>query len=86
MRGELRKVADRLGVLGCDIEQLQAWARSLVLRSAGTDSLPSIDLIVSSHTVAAETRTPLVDVIGCRALLPRRGLSSKALRPDGLHT
>src|SRR6185437_5490904 len=51
---------------------------SLLLRSAGTLSLPSMDLIVSSHTVAAETCTPFADVMIPRACGPSRGLSSSS--------
>ena len=36
---------------------------SLVLRSGGTDSLPSMVLMVSSQTVAAETYTRRAEVI-----------------------
>src|SRR6266487_281422 len=54
------------------------WTVSLLLRSAGTESLPSMVLMVSSHTVAAETCTPCADVIACRARGPRRGLSSSS--------
>jgi hypothetical protein len=54
------------------------WAVSLLLRSAGTDSLPSMVLIVSSQTVAAETCTPCAEMIACRACGPRRGLSSSS--------
>jgi hypothetical protein len=38
-------------------------AVSLLLKSAGMDSLPSMVLMVSSHTVAAETYTPCAEVI-----------------------
>src|ERR1700761_8717854 len=49
---------------------------SFLLRSCGTVSLPSMLLIVSSHTVAAETCTPCAEVMACRACGPSRGLSS----------
>src|ERR1700722_5451485 len=49
---------------------------SFLLRSCGTVSLPSMLLIVSSHTVAAETYTPCAEVMACRACGPSRGLSS----------
>src|SRR6185437_7971209 len=51
---------------------------SFLLRSAGTVSLPSMDLMVSSHTVAAETCTPCADVTAFRASGPSRGLSSSS--------
>ena len=42
----------------------------------GTVSLPSMLLMDSSHTVAAETCTPCAEVMACRACGPSRGLSS----------
>src|ERR1700761_2944521 len=54
------------------------WPVSRLLRSAGTDNLPSMVLMVSSHMVAAETCTPCAEVIACRACGPSRGLSSRS--------
>src|SRR6185312_1671496 len=60
------------------LSRARPCAGSLVLRSAGTVSLPSMVLMVSSHTVAAETCTPCADVMAFRACGPSRGLSSSS--------
>src|SRR5262249_30649917 len=53
-------------------------APSMLVSPAGTDSLPSMVLMVSSHTVAADTCTPCAEVMACRAFGPSRGLSSSS--------
>jgi hypothetical protein len=42
---QLGEVPDRLGVLGGDAERYQALRQSLLLNSAGTDSLPIVIMI-----------------------------------------
>jgi hypothetical protein len=43
----------------------------------GTDNLPSMDLMVSSQTVATDTYTPSAKMMAFLAAGPRRGLSSR---------
>jgi hypothetical protein len=53
--GELGKVADARGVFGHDGQQNQPVLSERTANLFGMTTLPSTDLIVSSHTVSTET-------------------------------
>jgi len=65
--GELGKSRIASACSAVTLSSSRPCSGSFLLKSAGTVSLPSMVLMVSSQTVAAETCTPCADVIACRA-------------------